>query len=88
MVQQLMPMLVVGHGDNSSGDGSYTLAAWIANGFLSYLTDHSSFIRWILPTRVQFIVLSMVRRGWLERGLDKGFKVIAQLIIWGTIAVW
>lgn len=87
MVQPILPTIFMGHGDPMN-ENTMTVASAISGGLMSYLTDHQGILSKIIPARIQFILLSMVRCGWLERGLDKGFRMVAHVIIWSVIAIW
>jgi hypothetical protein len=46
------------------------LSPMITNGLLNYHQDG------ILPARIQIIILSLVKHGWLENALDTLFRCV------------
>ncbi|KAI8146129.1 eukaryotic membrane protein family-domain-containing protein [Fennellomyces sp. T-0311] len=83
MIQQLLPMMV-GHGDDQ---GASTAASFIVQGVFGSLADHRSFIGWLLPTRVRLVIASLIRYGWLEKGLDRVLRIVGQVLIVALLAV-
>jgi hypothetical protein len=91
MMQQLLPMIFMsGHADASvatNGAPSSSVASMITNGLLNYLMDHQGTVSRLLPARIQLVVLSMVRCGWLERGLDRTVRFMTWTLLVLVIAI-
>ncbi|KAI8089470.1 eukaryotic membrane protein family-domain-containing protein [Halteromyces radiatus] len=91
MMQQLLPMIFMSshHGgdDTSNGNAPSSVASMVTNGLLNYLMDHQGTVSRLLPARIQLVVLSMVRCGWLERGLDKTVRILTWTLLVFIIAI-
>lgn len=74
---------------SSNGQTANTSAAasMVTNSLLNYLMDHQGVVNQVLPARIQLVVLSMVKCGWLESGLDKLFRFITWSLLVVMIAV-
>ncbi|KAI9497393.1 eukaryotic membrane protein family-domain-containing protein [Zychaea mexicana] len=83
MIQQLLPMMF-GAGDQNNASSA---SSFIIQGVFGPLADHQSVIGSLLPTRIQLIIASLIRYGWLEKGLDRVLRVVGQFLIIAILAV-
>ncbi|GAA5805121.1 hypothetical protein HPULCUR_010634 [Helicostylum pulchrum] len=86
MMQQILPMMFMSQNTNQSANTS-AAASVITNGLLNYLSNHQGMVNQVLPARIQLVVLSMVKCGWLENGLDKLFRFITWSLVVAILAV-
>lgn len=86
MMQQILPMMFMSQNTNQSANTS-AAASVITNSLLNYLSDHQGMVNQVLPARIQLVVLSMVKCGWLENGLDKLFRFITWSLVVAVLAV-
>lgn len=86
MMQQILPMMFMSQNTNQSANTS-AAASVITNSLLNYLSDHQGMVNQVLPARIQLVVLSMVKCGWLETGLDKLFRFITWSLVVAVLAV-
>ncbi|KAI9349899.1 eukaryotic membrane protein family-domain-containing protein [Pilaira anomala] len=86
MMQQILPMMFMSHNTNQSANTS-AAASVITNGLLDYLMNHQGMVNQVLPARIQLVVLSMVKCGWLENGLDKLFRFFTWSLVVVILAV-
>ncbi|KAI8334211.1 eukaryotic membrane protein family-domain-containing protein [Chlamydoabsidia padenii] len=88
MMQQLLPMIFMSsHTDVATTTTGNNTSSMITNGLLNYLMDHQGTVSRLLPARIQLVVLSMVRCGWLERGLDKAVRMMTWTLLVLVIAI-
>ena len=91
MMQQILPMMFMSaSGSSSSGQTTAhttTAASFVTNGLLNFIKDHQGVVNQILPARIQLVVLSMVKCGWLENGLDQLFRFITWSLVVVILAV-
>jgi hypothetical protein len=59
----------------------------VTNTLLNYMLDHQGMVNQVLPARIQLVVLSMVKCGWLENGLEKLFQLITWVLVIAVLAV-
>lgn len=85
MMQQILPMMFMSH--NTQTANTSAAASVITNSLLNYLMDHQGMVNQVLPARIQLVVLSMVKCGWLENGLDKLFRFITWSLVVAILAV-
>lgn len=85
-MQQILPMMFMSHNTNQSANTS-AAASVITNGLLDYLMNHQGMVNQVLPARIQLVVLSMVKCGWLENGLDKLFRFFTWSLVVAILAV-
>ncbi|KAG2235480.1 eukaryotic membrane protein family-domain-containing protein [Thamnidium elegans] len=86
MMQQILPMMFMSQNTNQSANTS-AAASVITNSLLNYLMNHQGMVNQVLPARIQLVVLSMVKCGWLENGLDKLFRFITWSLVVAILAV-
>lgn len=84
-MQQILPMMFMSQTSQTTSTGS--AASMITNTLLNYLMDHQGMINLVLPARIQLVVLSMVRCGWLENGLDRLIRLITWILVVAILAV-
>lgn len=82
MMQQILPMMFMSQGSGQSANTT-AAASLVTNSLLNYLVTHQGVVNQVLPSRIQLVVLSMVKCGWLENGLDKLFRFIT----WSLLVV-
>ncbi|KAG0188112.1 hypothetical protein DFQ28_005366 [Apophysomyces sp. BC1034] len=85
MVQQLLPMIFNSQNDQSGSTSS--VSSMITNGLLNYWMDNQGAVNQVLPARIQLVVLSLMKCGWLERGLDHAVKFTSYLLLTAVIAL-
>jgi uncharacterized membrane protein len=86
MMQQILPMMFSSQSHSTTANTS-AAASIITNGLLNYLMDHQGVVNQVLPARIQLVVLSMVKCGWLENGLDKMFGFITWCLVITILAI-
>lgn len=79
-MQQILPMIFMSQGGGQSASTS-AAASFVTNSLLNYLVTHQGVVNQVLPARIQLVVLSLVKCGWLEHGLDKLFRFITWALI-------
>ena len=84
MIQQLLPMMF----STNDQDNASSAASFIVQGVFGPLADHQSMIGGLLPTRIQLIIASFIRYGWLEKGLDRVLRFVGQSFIIVILAAW
>ncbi|KAI9266809.1 eukaryotic membrane protein family-domain-containing protein [Phascolomyces articulosus] len=82
MIQQLLPMMF----STSDQDNTSSAASFIVQGVFGPLADHQSLIGGLFPTRIQVIIASFIRYGWLEKGLDQVLRIVGQVTIYAILA--
>lgn len=82
MMQQILPMMFMSQGSGQSANTT-AAASLVTNSLLNYLVTHQGVVNQVLPARIQLVVLSLVKCGWLENGLDKLFRFIT----WSLLVV-
>ncbi|KAF7727948.1 hypothetical protein EC973_006836 [Apophysomyces ossiformis] len=85
MIQQLLPMIFQSQSDQ--GGSSSSAASVITNGLLNYWMDNQGTVSQVLPARIQLVVLSLVKCGWLERVLDLMMKSFTYLLLVTVMAL-
>lgn len=85
MMQQILPMMFMSH--NTQSTNTSTFAIMITNSLTKYLIDYGGVIHQVLPVRIQLIVISMVKNGWLENGLDRLFVFVTWSLVVVILAV-
>ncbi|GAN06292.1 DUF747-domain-containing protein [Mucor ambiguus] len=85
MMQQILPMMFMSH--NSQTANTSAAASMITNSLLNYLMNNQGMVNQVLPARIQLVVLSMVKGGWLENGLDQLFRFITWTLVVVVLAV-
>ncbi|KAI8643717.1 eukaryotic membrane protein family-domain-containing protein [Parasitella parasitica] len=85
MMQQILPMMFMSH--NSQTANTSAAASMITNSLLNYLLNNQGMVNQVLPARIQLVVLSMVKGGWLENGLDQLFRFITWTLVVAVLAV-
>ncbi|KAK4519180.1 uncharacterized protein ATC70_009412 [Mucor velutinosus] len=85
MMQQILPMMFMSH--NSQTANTSAAASMITNSLLNYLINNQGMVNQMLPARIQLVVLSMVKGGWLENGLDQLFRFITWTLVVVVLAV-
>lgn len=72
---------------NSQTANTSAAASMITNSLLNYLMNNQGMVNQVLPARIQLVVLSMVKGGWLENGLDQLFRFITWTLVVVVLAV-
>lgn len=85
MMQQILPMMFMSQ--NSQTANTSAAASMITNSLLNYLINNQGMVNQVLPARIQLVVLSMVKGGWLENGLDQLFRFITWTLVVIVLAV-
>lgn len=70
MMQQILPMMFMSHTTPDTTTSSFTTV------ISKYLIEYGGGIQELLPNRIQLVLVSMVKQGWLEHGLDQLFRFI------------
>lgn len=78
-------MMFMSH--NSQTANTSAAASMITNSLLNYLMNNQGMVNQVLPARIQLVVLSMVKGGWLENGLDQLFRFITWTLVVVVLAV-
>lgn len=84
-MQQTLPMMFMLQ--NSQTTHTSAAASVVTNTLLNYLMSHQGMVNQVLPARIQLVVLSMVKCGWLENGLDRLFRLITWILVVAILAV-
>ncbi|KAI7890398.1 eukaryotic membrane protein family-domain-containing protein [Mucor mucedo] len=82
MMQQILPMMFMSH---NTPDAATTSS--FTSVITKYLMDYGGGIHQLLPVRIQLVVVSMVKQGWLEHGLDKLFGFITWTLVVAILAL-
>jgi len=85
MMQQILPMMFMSHNNQTANTSA--AASLITNSLLNYLMNNQGMVNQVLPARIQLVVLSMVKGGWLENGLDQLFRFITWTLVVVVLAV-
>ncbi|CEP13392.1 hypothetical protein [Parasitella parasitica] len=85
MMQQILPMMFMSHNNQTANTSA--AASMITNSLLNYLINNQGMVNQVLPARIQLVVLSMVKGGWLENGLDQLFRFITWTLVVTVLAV-